>query len=130
MSKSIKVPSALVSTISPTWEFWGPFNQTGQTPDETRENTHRSLTTGQLFLLTEPATGGCCTCHFSGVGHQLRRGQLRSFLCISNKKPERHLSPNPAESFTSLWTYFFSKTIFWCQKTWTQLILSSTWYLD
>lgn len=101
-----------------------------QSRNQMRLNTHRSLTAGQLFLLAEPATGGCCACHFPGVGHQLRGRQLRGFLCVCNKKPERHLSPNPAESFTNLWTHFFSKTLFWCQKTWTQLILSFTRYLD
>ena len=38
------------------------------------------------------ATNGSCVRHFPGQGHQLRRGQLRSLLCVSNKKPERSIS--------------------------------------
>lgn len=59
-----------------------------ETRGDTRRNTHRSLTAGQLLLLAEPATGGRRACHFPGVGHQLRGGQLRGFLGVSNKKPE------------------------------------------
>lgn len=79
----------MVFAIFPKWQLWSYFNQTKQKQDGTKQNTHRSLTTGQLFVLTELATSCCCDCHFPGGSHQFRWGQLRSFLCVSNKKPEK-----------------------------------------
>lgn len=64
---------------------------TGQKQDGTKQNTHRSLTTGQLPVFTEMTASGSCGRHFPGQGHQLRGGQLRGFLCVSNQKPERSI---------------------------------------
>lgn len=84
---------------SPHWFFPFPLNgnykaissPTGQKQDGTKQNTHRSLTTGQLFVLTEMATSGSRGRHFPGQGHQLSWGQLRGLLGVSNKKPERSI---------------------------------------
>lgn len=101
----ILTPPPIVSNqtipVKPSPHWFLPFplsgnyeaisSQTAQKQDGTKQNTYRSLTTSQSFVLTELATSGCCGHHFLGEGHQLRWGQLRGFLGVRNKKSERSI---------------------------------------
>lgn len=87
-------PSSLVHSHCDSWNK--PENHHHFDTKEVRLKgtvTHRSFPTGQLLVPTEFTTCGRCGHHFPGEGHQLRCGQLRGFLRVSNEKPERSIHP-------------------------------------
>lgn len=82
------------SLVKPSPQWFLPFPLSGNheaisSQMGPKQNTHRALATGQLFVLTELATSGCRGGHFPGEGHQLRGGQLGGLLCVCNEKPGR-----------------------------------------
>lgn len=78
-------------------------------------NTHRSLTTGRPFILSELATRGSNAHHLPGEVYQLGWGQLRDFPRVSNEEPERRMLTMLSHVFIP---YSSSRTYFWCQRTW------------